>query len=124
MPLDNPFGNAVYSYGHRNSQGLAWDGDGRLWASEHGRSGILSGFDELNLIEKGKNYGWPAIQGDEVQAGMEPPVAHSGSKETWAPAGIAYWNGLLLFGGLRGESLYEARIVDKGQLVLLSLIHI
>ena len=62
IPSDNPFGNAVYSYGHRNVQGLAWDSEGRLWATEHGRSGILSGLDELNLIEKGKNYGWPDIQ--------------------------------------------------------------
>jgi glucose/arabinose dehydrogenase len=74
IPLDNPFHNAVWSYGHRNSQGLAWDDRGRLWATEHGRSGILSGFDELNLIEKGKNYGWPVIQGDESREGMERPI--------------------------------------------------
>ena len=54
VPSDNPFGNAVWSYGHRNPQGLAWDDQGRLWATEHGRSGVLSGFDEFNLIEKGK----------------------------------------------------------------------
>lgn len=115
IPSDNPFGNAVYSYGHRNPQGIAWDGEGRLWATEHGRSGVLSGFDELNLIEKGKNYGWPIIQGDETKENMESPVAHSGSSTTWAPAGAAFWNGSVFFGGLRGESLYEARLVDDGK---------
>src|SRR3989344_7203282 len=53
-PLDNPFNNLVYSYGHRNPQGLTWDDAGRLWSTEHGRSGALSGLDELNLIEKWK----------------------------------------------------------------------
>ncbi len=91
IPPDNPFGNVVWSYGHRNSQGLAWDDKRRLWATEHGRSGILSGLDELNLIEKGKNYGWPAIQGDETETGMESPVIQSGPDETWAPAGIAFF---------------------------------
>ncbi|MEK7085097.1 MAG: PQQ-dependent sugar dehydrogenase, partial [Patescibacteria group bacterium] len=47
IPPDNPFGNAVYSYGHRNPQGLAWDQEGRLWSTEHGRSGALSGLDEI-----------------------------------------------------------------------------
>lgn len=118
IPADNPFGNASYSYGHRNPQGLAWDGKGRLWATEHGRSGVLSGLDELNLIEKGKNYGWPAIQGDETRAGMESPIAQSGPDETWAPAGIAFLNGSLFFGGLRGESIYEAKILDDNKVAL------
>jgi len=118
IPPDNPFGNAVYSYGHRNSQGLAWDNQGWLWATEHGRSGVLSGLDELNLIEKGKNYGWPEIQGDEKNAGMETPIVQSGPDETWAPAGIAYWDDSLFFGGLRGESLYEAKILDTNKVSL------
>lgn len=113
IPADNPFGNAVYSYGHRNVQGLAFDEQGNLWATEHGRSGVLSGFDELNLIEKGKNYGWPVIQGDERQAGMEAPVLHSGASKTWAPAGMVFHNGSLWFGGLRGQALYEAKIDGK-----------
>ncbi|MBI2640510.1 MAG: PQQ-dependent sugar dehydrogenase [Candidatus Sungbacteria bacterium] len=110
IPADNPFGNAVWSYGHRNVQGIAWDDQGRLWATEHGRSGILSGFDELNLIEKGKNYGWPEIQGNEKRDGMEAPVFHSGADYTWAPADIEYMGGSLFFGGLRGEALYEVTI--------------
>jgi glucose/arabinose dehydrogenase len=118
VPKDNPFGNEVYSYGHRNPQGLAWDGEGRLWSSEHGRSGLRSGFDEINLIEKGANYGWPVIEGDEVRGGMRPPVVHSGADETWAPASLAYRGGSLFFGGLRGETLYEAVIRGDGQLDL------
>ncbi len=110
VPSDNPFGNAVYSYGHRNSQGLAWDDKGQLWATEHGRSGVLSGLDELNLIEKGKNYGWPIIQGDERKEAMEIPVINSGPFETWASAGVVYFRGHIFFTGLRGESLYEATI--------------
>ena len=106
-PGDNPFGNEVYSYGHRNPQGLAWDDSGRLWATEHGPSGLETGHDELNLIVKGKNYGWPAIRGTETLDDMETPVTNSGSKETWAPAGLAFFNGNLYFGGLRGATLYK-----------------
>lgn len=106
IPEDNPFGNPVYSYGHRNPQGLAWDDQGRLWATEHGRSGALSGLDELNLIEKGANYGWPVIQGDETREGMKTPVINSGPNETWAPSGLAFFDGRLFFAGLRGETLY------------------
>lgn len=105
---------AVHSYGHRNPQGLAWDGEGNLWATEHGRSGVLSGYDELNFIERGANYGWPEIQGDETRAGMRAPVAHSGPTTTWAPAGLAYHDGTLYFAGLRGNALYRADIVGEG----------
>lgn len=110
MPTDNPFQNAVYSYGHRNPQGIAWDSKGQLWATEHGESS----FDELNLIEKGKNYGWPLIQGDETKEGMERPKAHSGKDETWAPSGIAILSESIFFSGLRSQSLYEAKVsADK-----------
>lgn len=109
IPSDNPFGaSPVYSYGHRNPQGLAWDADGRLWSTEHGRSGLRSGMDELNLITPGQNYGWPDIEGDENRQGMETPKAHSGPDITWAPASAAYWDGSIFFGGLRGAALYEA----------------
>lgn len=112
IPEDNPFNSVVYSYGHRNPQGIAWDDEGRLWSTEHGRSGAASGYDELNLIRRGGNYGWPAIQGDETADGMIRPVVHSGADETWAPAGLAYHSGSLFFTGLRGETLYEAKIVS------------
>lgn len=116
IPAGNPFKTAVYSYGHRNPQGLAWDSAGRLWETEHGRSGVLSGMDEINLIEPGANYGWPTIEGDETQAGMRSPARHSGADDTWAPASLVYLNGSLFFGGLMGEALYEA-VLDGEKVV-------
>ncbi len=110
IPEDNPFNNPVFSYGHRNPQGLAWDSKGRLWSTEHGRSGVSTGLDELNLIEKGKNYGWPTIQGTETRDGMVTPVANSGSNTTWAPASIAIIDDTIYFTGLRGQSLYQTQI--------------
>lgn len=110
IPPDSPFGNAVYSYGHRNVQGLAWDEEGQLWATEHGRSGLLSGYDELNKIVKGGNYGWPDIEGDETRAGMTAPQLHSGASDTWAPSGMVSLREHLIFAGLRGEALYVADI--------------
>lgn len=107
----NPFNNPVYSYGHRNVQGLTWDEKNQLWATEHGRSGAQSGLDELNLIEAGKNYGWPTIQGNQTKAGMETAKLNSGDT-TWAPSGIAFLNGSVYFGGLKGQSLYEATITQ------------
>lgn len=108
----NPFNNRTFSYGHRNAQGIAWDKNSRLWATEHGRSGLLSGLDELNLIEPGKNYGWQTIQGDEQRAGMETPKLNSGS-DTWAPAGAAFIDSSLFFAGLRGQTLYEAVMIGE-----------
>lgn len=108
----NSFGNLVYSYGHRNPQGLAWDRNDQLWATEHGRSGLLSGYDELNKIEIGKNYGWPDIQGDDIKPGMERPILHSGAMKTWAPSGMAIVGESVFFTGLRGEILYEANISE------------
>lgn len=112
IPQDNPFGNAVYSYGHRNPQGLAWDEQGRLWSTEHGPSGLGSGFDELNLIEIGGNYGWPVIQGDQSQEGMISPQLHSGGSETWAPGDIEIAEGTAYFVGLRGATLYSVSLND------------
>jgi aldose sugar dehydrogenase len=106
IPTDNPFSSQVYSYGHRNPQGLAWDNEGKLWSTEHGPTTL----DELNLIEKGKNYGWPLISGDELSDGMETPKINSGNSYTWAPSGMIYWDNSLFFAGLRGEALYEAKL--------------
>ncbi len=99
---DNPFDNLIYSYGHRNPQGIAWDHIDRLWEVEHGPNAQ----DEFNLIEAGKNYGWPTIQGDQTEEGMEIPKLNSGS-DTWAPAGAVILGNKLFFGGLRGQALYE-----------------
>src|SRR5688572_8316615 len=123
IPSDNPFGTAVWSYGHRNAQGIAWDAKGRMWQTEHGRSGALSGYDELNLVEKGKNYGWPVIQGDATAAGMVRPVHHSGPNVTWAPSGLAYVGGKLYFAGLKGETLYEVSVDESGSVILQFLPH-
>lgn len=111
----NPFSNEVFSYGHRNPQGITWDSQGRLWETEHGRSGIQSGLDELNLIEIGKNYGWPNSQGNTVKNGTIGPIEHSGSFTTWAPGGVVFLNNSLFFTGLRGKTLYEAPI-EKGKI--------
>jgi glucose/arabinose dehydrogenase len=114
IPADNPGKSAVYSYGHRNPQGLAWQpGTGRLYATEHGPSGSPACCrDEVNLIEPGKNYGWPVIMGDQKRDGMISPVIHSGNDTTWAPSGATFvtsgpWAGSLVFAGLRGQSLYR-----------------
>jgi glucose/arabinose dehydrogenase len=114
VPKTNPFKNAVYSYGHRNVQGLAWDAEGRLFATEHGRSGLSSGNDELNRIESGANYGWPTYEGVDAPAGIRAPVLTSGPDETWAPSGIATHKGNAVFTGLRGQSLYAAHLTPGG----------
>lgn len=109
----NPFGNRVYSLGHRNPQGMVWDSNGTLWETEHGPSGAESGNDEFNKIEPGKNYGWPDIRGRETKAGMVVPILESGRSDTWAPAALAYINGKFYFAGLRGSALYEVSEVTS-----------
>lgn len=101
IPEDNPLDHSyIYSYGHRNPQGLAWDDMGQLYESEHGESA----HDELNEILPGKNYGWPEIEGNKTKSNMEVPLIHSG-EDTWAPSGIAYSDGKLYVAALRGEAL-------------------
>lgn len=119
IPSDNPFpGSYVYSYGHRNPEGLAWQpGTRRLYETEHGPSGNPPDCcrDEINLIEPGKNYGWPIITGDQTHEGMVSPLLQSGNDVTWAPSGATFvtrgpWAGSMLFTGLRGVSLYRVTI--------------
>ncbi len=109
IPSDNPFGTAVWSYGHRNVEGLTWDSESRLWATERGR-GASAGEAEINLIVSGKNYGWPTVTGDMRENGVTASVVHSGRQEVWSPAGAAWYAGNLLFGSLRGEGLYQAAV--------------
>ena len=102
IPADNPFpASYVWSFGHRNPQGLAWNDNGDLYVAEHGQSAL----DEINLIRRGANYGWPLISGDEASAGMMPPTLHSGD-ETWAPSGVAFAGDDLLVATLRGGGLF------------------
>ncbi|ARZ67717.1 glucose sorbosone dehydrogenase [Streptomyces albireticuli] len=94
--------SVVYSSGHRNVQGLAWDADKRLWASEFGQNT----WDELNLVEPGGNYGWPAVEGKAGKAGFKDPVAQWGTADA-SPSGLAYAKGSLWTAGLRGERLWR-----------------
>ncbi|MFB6837259.1 PQQ-dependent sugar dehydrogenase [Streptomyces sp. NPDC056361] len=99
----NPFpGSVVYSYGHRNVQGIAWDAEGRLWAAEFGQNT----WDELNLIEPGRNYGWPEAEGRAGRAGFVDPVAQWPTSEA-SPSGIAYARGAIWMAALRGERLWR-----------------
>ncbi len=120
IPEDNPFsGSAVYSFGHRNPQGIAWQpGSGRLYATEHGPSGFdgPGGGDEINLILPGANYGWPLVSHDEVLAGTESPLIQF--TPAVAPAAALFYQsdvlpmftGDFFFGALRGEGLAEVKI--------------
>ncbi len=101
----NPSGTAVWSLGHRNVQGLAWDADGRLWASELGQNT----WDELNLIEPGQNYGWPFVEGEGEVAGMTPPMLVWPTSDA-SPSGLAFWRGSLWMAGLRGERLWQVPV--------------
>ncbi len=114
VPSDNPFpGSPVWTLGHRNPQGLAWDGRGRLIAAEHGPSGFPGGHDEVNLIQPGKNYGWPEVYGKRGDARFVDPLIESGSS-TWAPSGIAILGDHLYVAALRGKRLLRMRLSGDG----------
>lgn len=120
IPDDNPLANSpVYSYGHRNPQGLDWDPLTKiLVATEHGPSGER-GFarDELNIIYPGKNYGWPEITGDEQDPRYVSPTFQTGNV-AWAPSGAAFYDGnkipnlkgKFLVANLRGTHLHAFEI--------------
>nr|WP_120519580.1 PQQ-dependent sugar dehydrogenase [Arthrobacter celericrescens] len=99
----NPFGdNPVYSYGHRNVQGLAWDKDGRLWASEFGPDVD----DELNLIRPGGNYGWPEVTGAPGREGFIDAKAVWPSTADASPSGLEIVDGVAYTAALRGQRLW------------------
>lgn len=98
----NPFDSLVYSYGHRNPQGITWDAQGRLWEGEFGDSK----YDELNLIEPGKNYGWPKCEGKCSTSGMTNPKRQWPVAEA-SPSAVAYADGAIYMAALRGERLWR-----------------
>ena len=126
IPDDNPFDSSpIFSYGHRNPQGIAWSNDGLLVSSEHGPSGEMGyGHDEINVIVKGKNYGWPKVVGDSSDDSFVNPIIHSG-QTTWAPSGMVYFDsnkipsldGKFLVGALRGQHLMVVDVAENGSLV-------
>ena len=118
VPADNPFpNNPVYSYGHRNVQGLAWDAKGQLYATESGQNA----FDEVNRIVAGGNYEWPAVEGNAGGNHYIKPVAVFSTAEA-SPSGavslhsgaIPQWEGNLLIAGLRGERLWRLSFDSTG----------
>jgi glucose/arabinose dehydrogenase len=119
IPSDNPFpGSPIFSLGHRNSQGLDWQPrSGLMFQTEHGPSGFdgPGGGDEVNIVEAGKNYGWPIIHHRQARAGLVSPLLEF--TPAIAPSGASFVRGGALpslagdfvFAGLRGERLVRVR---------------
>ena len=112
-PRGNPFSSPIYSYGHRNPQGIDWNpATGDLWESEHGATGN----DEINVIDGGVNYGWPTIEGSRTMPAMREPVTFY--NPAVAPSGAAFYRGQrfvqfannLFVGALRGTHLLRLRV--------------
>jgi len=120
IPTDNPFPeSAVWSFGHRNSQGLAWHPDtGLLYESEHGPSVFdgPAGGDEINVIEKSANYGWPIVSHEKSREGLISPILTftpaeaPGSLMIYSGRAFPEWRGDLFFGALKGEGLMRIRL--------------
>jgi glucose/arabinose dehydrogenase len=113
VPRENPFASPIFSWGHRNPQGLDWHpSTGELWASEHGATGN----DEINVIRAGANYGWPRIEGAAALPGMETPI--TSYSPAIAPSGASFYRGSRFpaFGGnlfvatLSGSHLLRLRL--------------
>lgn len=109
VPQDNPFGNYVFSYGHRNPQGLAWHQETKqLVSTEHGQSKN----DEINIIERGQNYGWPSDCTSPTDEAVQPVRCYT--EFTLAPSGVAFFGNTLYVAGLRGTQV--RKIVFNGEL--------
>jgi len=113
IPEENPFGNYVYSYGHRNPQGLAWNNNGELFSSEHGPTRN----DEINIIIKGENYGWPRECDEASNQNVNPIRCYT--EFTLAPAGIVFYENDLYIASLKGTQLRRI-IFDKDHKTILS----
>ncbi len=110
VPDDNPMpGSLVYSLGHRNPQGLAWDDDGQLWAAEFGQNT----WDEFNRIEPGANYGWPVVEGQTGDERFVDPVLQWATTDA-SPSGLAYVDGTFFLAALRGERVWAIYVADDG----------
>lgn len=116
VPEDNPFDDSlVFSMGHRNSQGIAWDEQGTMYASEFGQDT----WDELNVIEAGGNYGWPEVEGGAGEDGageggsddFTDPVQQWPPSEA-SPSGMAVTDQSIVIAGLRGQRLHEVAFDD------------
>jgi glucose/arabinose dehydrogenase len=108
----NPFpGSRVWSLGHRNVQGMAWDKAGTMYASEFGQNT----WDELNRIEPGRNYGWPVVEGIAHRSGFVDPI-HQWPTADASPSGIAVGaDGAIYMAALRGESLWRIPLNANGR---------
>src|SRR5919198_249338 len=102
IPADNPFpGSPVFTLGHRNVEGIAWDAAGRMFASEFGQSR----FDEVNRIQAGRNYGWPDFEGGGAGDRFTDPLLTWRTSEA-SPSGVAIQGGVLYVAALHGERLW------------------
>ena len=110
VPADNPFpGSPVWSYGHRNPQGVGWDSRGTMWASEFGQNT----WDELNIIRPGANYGWPVVEGIGGDPAYTDPVQQWRTSEA-SPSGLAVVGDTIFVAGLGGERLWTVWSTSGG----------
>jgi glucose/arabinose dehydrogenase len=106
----NPFGTLVYSYGHRNVQGLAWDSAGHMFAAEFGQDR----FDEINRIVAGRNYGWPVVEGFGGDTKKYTPPLLTWTTDEASPSGLAYDRGSLWAAALGGRRLWQVPLSQSG----------
>ncbi|MGH3378396.1 MAG: PQQ-dependent sugar dehydrogenase [Actinoallomurus sp.] len=107
----NPYGTLVWTYGHRNVQGLAWDAQGHMFASEFGQDR----FDEINRIEKGHDYGWPVVEGFGGDRKRYTPPLLTWTTDEASPSGLAYAGGSLWAGALGGRRLWQVPVATGGK---------